>query len=121
MSIAYAFVDGQWLRCTADALFQVQGRSEREWQLILDEWREQQRQHARRRVSIDGPLLAQFLEEIATEEQLLLQRQRDLEGLPVREAIVGPRHQILKPPEAEAEVDDEELDLAALPQYEEYR
>lgn len=121
MSIAYAFVDGQWLRCTADAFFQVQGRSEREWQLILDEWREQQRQHGRKRVSVDGPLLAQFLEEIATEEQLLLQRQRDLEGLPVREAIVGQRKAALKPPELQVEVDDEELDLAALPQYEEYR
>jgi len=121
MSIAYAFVDGQWLKCTADAFFQVQGRSEREWQLILDEWRAQQRQHARRRVSIDGPLLAQFLEEIATEEQLLLQRQRDLEGLPVREAIVGQRPQVLIQPEAEVQEDGEELDLAALPKLEEYR
>lgn len=121
MSIAYAFVDGQWLRCTADAFFQVQGRSEREWQLILDEWRAQQRQHGRKRVSVDGPLLAQFLEEIATEEQLLLQRQRDLEGLPVREAIVGQRPQVLKPKDTEVQEDDEGLDLAALPQYEEYR
>jgi len=121
MSLAYAFVDGQWLKCTADAFFQVQGRSEREWQLILDEWRAQQRQHARRRVSIDGPLLAQFLEEIATEEQLLLQRQRDLEGLPVRESIVGPQPRVLTPEDTEVQEDDEELDLAALPQYEEYR
>jgi len=121
MSIAYALVDGQWLRCTADAFFQVQGRSEREWQLILDEWRAQQRQHGRKRVSVDGPLLAQFLEEIATEEQLLLQQLRDLEGVPVREAIVGQRHQVLKQAEAEVQEDDEELDLAALPQYEEYR
>lgn len=121
MSIAYAFVDGQWLKCTADAFFQVQGRSEREWQLILDEWRAQQRQHGRKRVSVDGPLLAQFLEEIATEEQLLLQRQRDLEGLPVREAIVGQRSQVLIPKDTEVQEDDEELDLAALPKLEEYR
>ena len=72
-------------------------------------------------MSINGPLLAQFLEEIATEEHLLLQRQRDLEGLPVREAIVGQRPQVLIQPEAEMKEDDEELDLAALPQYEEYR
>jgi putative transposase len=121
MSRAYAFVDGQWLPCTADAFFQVQGRSEREWQLILDEWREQQRQHARRRVSVNGPLLARFLEELATEEQLLLQQQRDLEGLSIREAIVGRSIVRLKEPGAEAEVGDEELDLATLPQYEEYR
>jgi len=121
MSRAYAFVDGQWLPCTADAFFQVQGRSEREWHLILDEWREQQRQHGRKRVSVNGPLLARFLAEIATEEQLLLQQQRDLEGLPIREAIVGPSIMRRSEPGAEAEGRDEELDLAALPQYEEYR
>jgi putative transposase len=112
-----AFVEGQWLQCTADAFLQVQGRSEREWQLILDEWREQQRQHARSRVSIDGPLLARFLEELATEEQLLLQQQRDLEGLLIREAIVG---QPRKAPSAPEQEIDEELDLATLPRYEEY-
>ena len=40
-------------------------------------------------MSVNRPLLARFLEEVATEEQLLLQRQRDLEGVPIREAIVG--------------------------------
>ena len=64
MSIAYAYVEGQWLQCSADAFLQVQGHSESEWELILDEWREQQRQHHRKRVSIDGPLLAGFLEEL---------------------------------------------------------
>jgi len=118
MSVAYAFLEGQWLRCTADAFFQVQGRSEREWQLILEEWRAQQRAHGKKRISINGPLLAGFLEEIATEEQLLLQQQQDLEGRPIREAIVG------KPwvPEMEpVPEEDEELDLATIPQYEEYR
>jgi putative transposase len=72
-------------------------------------------------VSVNGALLAQFLEEITTEEQLLLQQLRDLEGVPVREAIVGQRYQVLKSSESQAQEDDEELDLAALPQYEEYR
>lgn len=62
MSLAYAFVDGQWLTCTADAFLQVQGRSEREWGLILSEWREQQRAYHRKRVSMDSSLLAAFLE-----------------------------------------------------------
>jgi putative transposase len=78
MSRAYAFVDGQWLTCTADAFLQVQGRSEREWGLILDEWREQQRVHQRKRVSIDSARLAAFLKEMFTEEALLSQQQCDL-------------------------------------------
>jgi putative transposase len=121
MSRAYAFVEGQWLPCTADAFLQVQGRSEREWELILDEWREQQRQHGKKRVTVNGPLLAQFLEEVATEEQLLLQQQRDLEGLSIREAIVGQSPMTGPPPSAELQEMDEELDLATLPRYEEYR
>ena len=121
MCLAYAFVDGQWLPCTADAFLQVQGRSEREWELILDEWREQQRAHHRKRVSIDSSLLAAFLEEVLTEEALLQQQQRDLEGVPIREAIVGQSYGALKEPGALEQESDEELDLATLPQYEEYR
>jgi len=121
MSLAYAFVDGQWLRCTADAFLQVQGRSEREWELILDEWREQQRAHHRKRVTIDSSRLAAFLEEVLTEDALLSQQQRDLEGVFIREAIVGPsKTASLQPGPAFAEA-DEELDLATLPMLEEYR
>jgi putative transposase len=121
MSLAYAFVDGQWLTCTADAFLQVQGRSEREWELILDEWRAQQRAHHRTRVTIDSARLATFLEEVLTEEALLSQQQRDLEGMSIREAIVGPsKTASLQPGNAGTEV-DEELDLATLPVLEEYR
>jgi len=121
MSLAYGFIDGQWLSCTADAFLHVQGRSEREWELILDEWREQQRTHHRKRMSIDSTLLATFLEEVLIEESLLKQRQCDLEGIALREAIVDqPKMVNLPSSNADAEMDDE-LDLTTLPQYEEYR
>src|SRR6266571_1681746 len=121
MSLAYAFVDGQWLTCTADAFLQVQGRSEREWELILDEWRAHQRAHHRTRVSIDSSRLAAFLEEVLTEESLLSQQQRDLEGVSIREAIVGQSKTTrLELGNAESEMDDE-LDLTTLPVLEEYR
>jgi len=124
MGVIYAFIDGQWRECVADAYAHVHGRSEREWELILEEWRQQHRQHSQHRLSINGPLLATFLEKVATQEAILVQRQRDLEGMPIRAAIVG-RHQPLVPlieaPPGETERDDEELDLSAVPQYEEYR
>ncbi len=121
MSLVYAFVDGQWLSCTADAFLHVEGRSEREWELILDEWREQQRAHHRKRMSIDSTLFATFLEEVLTEEPLLKQQQCDLEGISLREAIVGqPKTATLPSSNADAEMDDE-LDITTLPQYEEYR
>jgi putative transposase len=122
MGRAYAFVEGQWLPCTADALLQVQGRSERQLEMIVDEMRSQQRQHGKNRVTVNGPLLAQFLEEMATEEQILLQQQRDLEGQPIREAIVGEVQERDLPafPVAQEEEIDDELDLTTLPKLEEY-
>ena len=121
MGLAYAFVDGQWLTCTADAFLQVQERTEREWELILSEWREQQRAHHRKRVSIDSARLAAFLEEVLTEEALLAQQQRDLEGVSIREAIVGQAETAqIELPIDESEPDDE-LDLTTLPELEEYR
>ncbi len=118
---AYAFVEGQWLPCTADIFLLVEGRSEREWEVIVDEMRAQQRQHGKKRVTVNGPLLAQFLEEVATEEQLLLQQQRDLEGQSIREAIEGSVQKGSPAIPQEQEEEDDELDLTTLPQYEEYR
>jgi putative transposase len=117
MSVVYAFVDGQWLECIADAFAQVHGRSEREWQLILDEWRAQQRQHGQKRVHVNGVLLGQFLEEMAIEEQVLVQRQRDLEGRAIREAIAGRQGAGVLQHLGE----EESIDLATIPQYEAYR
>jgi putative transposase len=117
MSVVYAFVEGQWLECIADAFAQVHGRSEREWQLILDEWRAQQRQHGQKRVSVNGVLLGQFLEEIALEEQVLVQRQRDLEGQAIREAICGKQEAGL----LQRVWEEEGFDPATIPQYEAYR
>ncbi len=118
MGVVYAYIGGQWLECIADAYGQVHGRSEREWNLILDEWREQQRQHAQKRISINGPLLAQFLQKLENDEALVLQQQRDFEEHPLRTSI------LLRPQPARPEPGPPpliELDLATIPRYEEYR
>ncbi len=62
MRVVYAFLDGQWLACGADAFALVYGRWEWEWQLILEEWRAQRRQRGQKRLTVNGPLLAQFLD-----------------------------------------------------------
>jgi hypothetical protein len=61
------------------------------------------------------------LEQVAAEEQLLLQRQRDLEEQAIREAIVGKRNEEPGQPLARTEQEEDELDLATIPRYEEYR
>ena len=118
MSVVYAFVEGQWLECIADDFAQVHGRSEREWQLILEEWRQQRRHHGQKRVRVNGALLAQFLVDIAAEEQVLLQRQRDLEGQAIRAAICGTP---VVPTRPRPQTEEDPLDLTTIPHYEAYR
>jgi putative transposase len=123
MGVVYAFLEGQWLECIADVFPLVHGRSEREWHLLLDEWRAKRRQQGQQRLTIDASRLATFLEEVAAEEPLLEQRQRDLEERALRETVLGTRQQrplpALVPPLDAGE--DDALDLTTLPRYEEYR
>ncbi len=104
MGVAYAYIDGQWLECIADSFAQVRGRSEKEWNLILDEWREHQRQHARRRVTLNGPLLAQFLQRLEQEEAFSLQHQRDFEEQALRQAILSPSPLLARADETPPEI-----------------
>ncbi len=120
MGFAYAYAEGQWLECVADGFGQLHGRSEREWGLILEEWRQQQRVHGQHRSQISAKILAPFLESVAAEERLLLQRLRDQEGQAVREAIDGITPVLPAPPVAISKEDDAPLDYAAIPVYEEY-
>jgi putative transposase len=117
MGVVYAYIGGQWIECVADAFAQVHGRSEREWHLILEEWREQQRQHEHKRITLNGPRLSQFLRELEHDEALLLQRQRDLEEQAQRSALLLKVPPTVVPKDAPRPI---ELDLTKIPQYEEY-
>jgi putative transposase len=94
MGVAYVYIDGHWLECIADAYAQVHGRSEKEWNLILDEWREHQRQHAHKRVTLNGPLLAQFLQQVEQEETFSLQHEREYEEQALRRACLRSHPQL---------------------------
>lgn len=119
MGFAYAYIDGQWVECVADAFLQVHGRSEHEWNLILEEWREHQRQHHLKRVTLNGPRLAEFLRELEKDEAWLLQRQRDLEEQPQREALRISGSQPIQE-STRTNPSPIELDLSNIPQYEVY-
>jgi putative transposase len=119
MGFVYAYIGGQWVECIADAFLQVHGRSEHEWNLILEEWREHQRQHNLKRVTLNGKLLAEFLRELEHDEAWQLQRLRDLEEQPQREVLLmlasRPVEAIQEPEQAPIEVD-----LSSIPTYEVY-
>ncbi len=119
MGFTYAYIDGQWVECIADAYLQVHGRSEHEWNLILEEWREHQRQHHEKRVTLNGKLLAEFLHKLEKDEAWQIQRLRDLEEQPQREALLllGNRPVEVIP---ETEIAPIEVDLSSIPTYEVY-
>jgi putative transposase len=104
MGVAYASMGGQWLECVADAFALVHGRSEREWHCILDEWREPQRQHGRKRITLHGPLLGQCLHQREGDEALLLQPQRDLEEQAQRAALLPGAPRVLQPRDEPPEI-----------------
>lgn len=118
MGVVFAFIDGQWLECIADNYAQVHGRSEKEWDLILEEWREHQRQHSQKRQTLNGPLLAQFLQQVEQEEKVALQHQRDYEEQALRHAALqfqpAPIQSVTQPAEIV-------IDFAHIPDFEEYR
>ena len=118
MGVIYAFIDGQWLECIADNYAQVHGRSEKEWDLILEEWREHQRQHSQKRQILNGPLLAQFLQQVEQEEKIALQHQRDYEEQALRHGVLQPQSARVQVPEQQEEI---VIDFAHIPQFEEYR
>jgi putative transposase len=118
MGVAYAYIGGQWLECVADAFALVHGRSEREWHGILEEWREQQRQHGHKRITLNGPLLGQFLHQLEGDEALLLQQQHDLEEQAQRSAILPGAPRFLQPRDEPPQI---ELDLTQIKSYEEYK
>jgi putative transposase len=124
MAVVYVFVQGQWLECIADNYAQVHGRSEREWHLILDEWRAHQRQHGKARTQVNGPLQAHFLETLEADERMFLQQQRDYEERALRDAFLGKKEaELVVIPSASpvAQMDEDDLDLTTIPRYEEYR
>jgi putative transposase len=119
MGVAYVYAGGQWLECIADDYAAVHGRSEKEWDLILQEWKAHRRQLGSHRESRTGPQLAAFLEELMAEEHVLAQQHRDHEEQPLREALLGKKKmEVEGVPKRREEI---VLDLSKIPRYEEYR
>jgi len=94
--VAYAYVQGQWVRCISEHYAQFQGRSEREIQLASAELRKRRQQHTQQS-PISGGQLASFLSSLEAEELLHEQRRRDAE----RQAS-QPEAEVPEPPTTEA-------------------
>jgi hypothetical protein len=54
MGVAWAYVAGQWVPCLAKRYQDVHGRSEREWDIAVTEWRHDMRVVGKEKGRADG-------------------------------------------------------------------
>jgi len=97
LGVAWAYVSGQWVTCFANRYQEVHGRSEREWDIAVTEWRHDMRVMGKEKVRADGQRLAKFLAENEAREVILAQRMRDLEAQGIEDGrvpvVAAPLHE----------------------------
>jgi putative transposase len=87
---AYAYVQGRWVKCQSEYYLQLHGHSERELQLGSSELRKRYQNHTGES-SITAKRLADFLADASAHEEVLKQRQHDLEARNVFAHMGSPR------------------------------
>ena len=136
ISVAYAYLEGRWVKCISQYYSTFVGRSEKELLLASHEIR-QQGKLTRTSTTISAKRLADFLANVQEHEALLLQRLRDSEGKQVLSALTEkssnvhaeldavllklPNVPSCDAPKSEVAVQVSAVDLALLPVFEEYR
>jgi putative transposase len=86
VGVAYAYVQGRWVRCISQYYSIFEGHSEKELLLASQEIK-QQGKLTRTSPSVSALRLAEFIANVQEHETLLLQRLRDLEGKQVQRAL----------------------------------
>jgi transposase InsO family protein len=86
--VAYAFVQGMWIKCYSEYHSIFQNRSEREIRFATEELRRRRKIHSQQ-FNVTAKKLAEFLESVEAEEMLLMQRLHDREMQSVLVEICG--------------------------------
>jgi putative transposase len=138
MGVAYAYLEGRWVKCISQYYSTFAGRTEKELLLAASEIRQQDKRNAAS-TNISAKRLADFIAAVQEHETLLMQRLRDLEAVGVLENVTPnneglpqfPRVSTLEPEIEPHSQDDEQLpplqnnvellDLTRLPILGEYR
>jgi putative transposase len=138
MGVAYAYLEGRWVKCISQYYSTFAGRTEKEVLLAAQEIRQQDKRNAVS-TNISAKRLADFIAAVQEHETLLMQRLRDLEAVGVLENLTPntlcvpqfPRVNTLEPEMSAHSQDDEPLpplqnnvellDLTQLPILGEYR
>jgi putative transposase len=133
LGVAYAYVQGRWVKCISQYYSIFSGRSERELLLASLEIK-QQAKLTQTPTTISAKRLADFLSNVTAHEALMLQRLRDLEGQNVLNSL-GQRSSSAPQSQQQTELPSPNLqdlapiqpnpalvlDLSQIPLFEEYR
>ncbi len=87
---AYGYAQGRWVKCQSEYYLHLHGHSERELHLASHELRKRYQNHAGES-SITAKRLADFLAQASSHEEVLKQRQHDLEARDVFAHMGSPR------------------------------
>ncbi|MEH1833279.1 MAG: transposase family protein [Nostoc sp.] len=138
MGVAYAYLEGRWVKCISQYYNTFAGRTEKEVLLAAQEIRQQDKRNAVS-TNISAKRLADFIAAVQEHETLLMQRLRDLEAVGVLENLTPNKEGVpqfptvsIPEPAMEAHSQDDEqlpalsqnvelLDLTRLPILREYR
>jgi putative transposase len=87
MGIAYAYVEGRWVRCISQYYSAFVGHTEKEVLLAASEIRQSAKRNATK-MNLNAKRLADFINHVQEHEALLMQRLRDLENKVVIENCI---------------------------------
>ena len=137
MGVAYAYIEGRWVKCISQYYNIFAGRTEKEVLLASQEIRQKDKGNLVS-TNISAKRLADFIASVQEHETLLLQRLRDLEAKGIL-SVLTLHHQVVSPKEPiipnnqvkEIKGENEEqvilnensqlLDVTRLPIFEEYK
>ena len=88
MGVAYAYLEGRWVKCISQYYSTFVGRTEKEVLLAAEEIRKKDKGNSVS-TNISAKRLADFIAKAQEHETLLLQRLRDLEAKSVRENLTS--------------------------------
>jgi len=111
IGVAYAFVQGNWVKCLSEHYLQLRGHTEREIQIASAELRKSQHNHGQG-ASVTAKRLADFLASAEAHEVVLTQRRHDLETREVLTRMGGYR---MLPGEQDQSLCDDVSHLASAP------
>lgn len=139
VSVAYAYVQGRWVKCISQYYSTFSGRTEKELLLAAQEMK-QQAKLTNKTIVISALRLADFLHNVQQHEALLLQRLRDLEtknvlDLLASESTTNSKSKLTSNPisplssydspitlkEVKTQSIPQKVELSSLPIFEEYR